>query len=749
LRRALSVLAAGLLATALAAWQVAVSERQREHEAFEKHATAAADAMLGRIDTLIALLRGAAGLVASDGGEVHGDAFAAYVQRLGLRIHYPGLLGIGYSRRASPAEVPALEARMRAEGKPSFKVWPEGPRDEYHAIVYLQPLDRRNAAAIGYDMSTDPTRRAAMARARDRGNPSATGQVTLVQEIDEVKQPGFLVYVPVYDQPGVPATVDARRAALLGYVYAPVRAGDFLSQAFAHEATPSVSVSVYDGTQADADDLLFRRSARDADPEAGRFRDTKRVDVAGTAWTLAFQSRVTLLDTLWGAIGVLVVGGLGSVLIAVLTWREAGAREHSQDLLARERIARAEAERANLLKDQFLATLSHELRTPLNAILGWSHVLQRPQANAGQLHKGLEAIDRNARAQVRLVDDLLDVSRIISGKLRLEIERVDLAHVVDRCIDSLQPAADARGVLIDKSVEAVHGELYGDRARLQQVVWNLLSNAIKFTPRDGRVRVTLQGDAAEARLTVHDTGEGIDGQFLPYVFDRFRQADPSRTRRHGGLGLGLAIVRHLVELHGGRVRAASDGPGRGATFVVELPIGQRERSGQAREARPAAPDERRPATATLEPDLARLRILFVDDEADARALVRQILEERDAEVLTAASATEALALLAVQRVDVLVSDIGMPGTDGIELMRILRAWPAAGGGSTPAAAFTAYVRAEDRTAAMSAGYQAYLTKPLDPIELVRTVATLGGRMPAPPNPAPGAPSKQLSPLSDV
>jgi signal transduction histidine kinase/ActR/RegA family two-component response regulator len=750
LRLALLVLAAGLLATALAAWQVARSESQRARESFEKHAVAAEDAVLARIDTLVALLRGAAGLMASREDTVSGEDFGAYVQRLGLRTHYPGLLGIGFSRRLEPAELAPFTARMRAEGHPDFHVWPDEPRDEYHAILHLEPLDRRNQAAIGYDMYTNPVRRAAMARARDRAAPAATESLTLVQEIDEDKQPGFLVYVPVYSTPHAPATPQARRSALVGFVYAPVRAHDFLSQAFAHEGRPAVSMDVYDGTEALPERRMFSRSAAGPDATAPRYRMVRIVDVAGTPWTVAFQSQVTRLDTLWGAIAVAVVGGLVSMLIAVLTFREAQARARGQDALGRERAARSDAERANLLKDEFLATLSHELRTPLNAILGWAHLLQRRDVAPGQVRKGLDAIDRNARAQVRLVDDLLDVSRVISGKLRLDVERVDLCQVVDRCIEALQPAADARGVRLARECEAAPDELYGDRARLQQVVWNLISNGIKFTPHGGSVRVAVESGDGQVRLVVRDTGEGIDAQFLPFVFDRFRQADPSRTRRHGGLGLGLAIVRHLVELHGGRVQAQSDGPGCGATFTVELPLGRAPPAAATPVPESRVPAAASAATAAVEPDIGGLRVLFVDDEPDARALVRQILEERHAHVRTAASAAEALAILREGKFEVLVSDIGMPGADGLELMSELRRLPAAEGGTIPAAAFTAYVRADDRAAAHAAGYQAYLTKPLDPGLLVRTIASLAGRAgSAGANRGPDAASNVVPPLSDV
>jgi signal transduction histidine kinase len=393
--------------------------------------------------------------------------------------------------------------------------------------------------------------------------------------------------------------------------------------------------------------------------------------------------------------------------------------------LASEKAAREEAEEANRLKDEFLATVSHELRTPMTAILGWSNMLLTGRLG-GEMHdRALETIHRNAQAQNQLISDLLDISRIISGKLRLDLRMVDLLSVIEAAIEATRPAAEAKGIRLTTALDRRAGPINGDADRLQQVVWNLLSNAIKFTPEGGQILVKLEGVKSRVEITVQDSGIGISPEFLPHVFDRFRQADPGTNRVHGGMGLGLSIVRQLVELHGGTVRAESEGVGKGTTFAVSLPfVALHEDTRRAR--RPAA------ASAHLEldcpPALSGLRVLVVDDEADTRDMLRAVLEQCQVEVITAGSASEALETLVHSRPDVLISDLGMPGEDGYDLIAKVRKLPAQSGGQIPAAALTAYVRAEDRVRVLRAGYQLHVPKPIEPAELVIVVANLAGRM---------------------
>ena len=394
--------------------------------------------------------------------------------------------------------------------------------------------------------------------------------------------------------------------------------------------------------------------------------------------------------------------------------------------LAREKAAREEAEQANHLKDEFLATVSHELRTPLTAILGWSNMVLTGSLGGEAHDRALEIIHRNAQAQNQLISDLLDISRIISGKLRLDLRTVELPPIIESAVEATRPAAEAKGVCLDAELNPRAGPVSGDADRLQQVVWNLLTNAIKFTPQGGRIRVGLEAVGPRVEITVQDSGIGISPDFLPHIFDRFRQADPGTNRIHGGMGLGLSIVRQLVELHGGAVRAASDGEGKGATFVVSLPfVGAAEAQGKAERLMPGGAGR---LEIECPPALRGLRVLVVDDEADTRDMLRAVLEHCGMEVFTAGTAAEALEAVAGHAPDVLLSDLGMPEEDGYSLISRVRALPAESGGQIPAAALTAYVRAEDRMKVLRAGFHLHVAKPIEPAELVAVVANLAERI---------------------
>ena len=400
----------------------------------------------------------------------------------------------------------------------------------------------------------------------------------------------------------------------------------------------------------------------------------------------------------------------------------------NRQLLESERAARSNAERASSMKDEFLATLSHELRTPLNAILGWSQMLRLPTISPADLHRGLETIERNTRVQKQLIEDLLDMNLITSGKLRLDIQPVAPVSFIEAALETVRPAAEAKGIRLTAVLDPAAGPIAGDPGRLQQVVWNLLSNAIKFTRKNGRIQVALRQVNSHIQVSVEDTGLGIAPEFLPYVFDRFRQADASTTRTTGGLGLGLAIVKQLVELHGGAVCATSAGHERGATFTVELPrtaIHDDGFAGAHPTALPAA------ASAFRGMDLTGVKVLVVDDQADARELIARVLKECGADVVVAGGADEALAAVEHSRPNVILSDIGMPNVDGYELLRRVRALGAARGGGLPAIALTAFARSEDRTRALRAGFLMHIAKPVEPAELITMVASLAGRTGAP------------------
>jgi PAS domain S-box-containing protein len=388
------------------------------------------------------------------------------------------------------------------------------------------------------------------------------------------------------------------------------------------------------------------------------------------------------------------------------------AAEERKLLLDSEREARAEAERNSQMKDEFLATLSHELRTPLTAILGWSQVLRRGSRDEADLHRGLQTIERNARAQAQLIEDLLDMSSIASGKVRLELLPLSPASIAAAAIEAVLPSAEAKQITIDTDFEAAPGMVAGDASRLQQIIWNLLTNAIKFTPRGGMVAVRVRREADQIAITVTDSGAGIAPEFIGHVFERFRQADATTTRKHGGLGLGLAIAKHLVEQHGGTISASSRGPDQGSSFAVRLP----RRAGKH--------DVAAPAYCAAPHDLSGMQVLVVDDEDDGRELIRRILHDCHADVLTAGTAAEALALLEHARPHLLITDLGMPEVDGYGLLEQVRALGPARGGDIPAIALTAFARAEDRMKALSSGFLAHISKPVEPGELIEKVAAL-------------------------
>jgi PAS domain S-box-containing protein len=465
---------------------------------------------------------------------------------------------------------------------------------------------------------------------------------------------------------------------------------------------------------------LIGRSVHDLYPQGmGTFFDAEYRRALDEGRPTHFEAESRVLER-WYEVHAYPQADRLEIYLRDITDRKKAEAERDH-LLERERAARLEAEAANRLKDEFLATLSHELRTPLNAIVGWAAVL-RGQSLDPELRRGIDTIDRNARAQSQLIEDILDVSRIVTGKLQLDVRPVDVVTVVGAALESLRPSAVARRIRVEVSLDPTLPALVGDPNRLQQVVWNILSNSIKFTPAGGTVAVSASFDGAEVRLEIRDTGVGIAADFLPHVFERFRQADASTTRAHTGLGLGLAIVRHLVELHGGTVEAESAGTGRGATFRVRLPVRRAATAvfsamipadGVAREARPAPPVR-----------LDGLRVLVVDDDADTLALLATVLRASGAETLAASSARDALETFLAAVPDVLVTDIGLPGEDGFSLLAAIRQLPANAGGEVPALALTAYARAEDRECVLRSGFARHLAKPVDPDALLAAIASV-------------------------
>jgi signal transduction histidine kinase/CHASE1-domain containing sensor protein/CheY-like chemotaxis protein len=886
-----------------------------------------------RIATSTALLRAGTGLFAAS-DFVDAREFESFVTEIELEKNYPGVEGIGYSVRFAPEDKARVISSMKRQGVPDFRIWPDdAPRSEYNAIIYLEPDTARNRGAVGYDMSTNETRRQAMEAARDGGKPFASGRVHLVQEQDlpeASRQSGFLIYVPVYKKNAPIDNEQERRAALLGFVYSPLRAEDFL-KAVVGSKKYDVNFKVYDGAEEKAENLLG--SVGDEVSASPTFNAAKQQDIEGRVWTLAFVTNASFEthSNKYLLKYTLIFGVFLSLLFAAVTRAEIRARsraEHAADelkksettirntlqererteealrttsealrdadqralleyerllvrikafaqalgtardlraiysalrqftnvsvpcngffvslydsvrdvrtccygwadgeeldvselppmkvtargpnsravrtgeaiitndymratqaspgvvvgpdnglrpdssmavpmavmgriigtievqsyeknvyqpehvtamsmaanltavaienvrLLELERTARQAAEESNRLKDEFLATVSHELRTPLTAILGWSRLLEGGTLDDSVTQQAVEVIWRNAKAQAQIVDDILDVSRIITGNLYLDLNPLEVVPVVENAINVVRPTADAKGIKIEKYFDSKPAMISGDANRLQQVVWNLLSNAVKFTDSGGRVcvKVTRAGGAVE--VSVSDTGHGISKEFLPYVFDRFRQADSTTTRQHGGLGLGLAIARHLVEIHGGTIKAESGGEGRGATLTIRLPLIEATANVKSFAERDTH------QLARSQQLLSGLHVLVVDDDSDTLTLMATALKRRHANVTAVSSAGEAIQAITRQRPDVLVSDIAMPDEDGYGLIRKIRSLENGASENIPAVAITAYAKEEDRERALSAGFQIYLAKPVELTELISVVARAANR----------------------
>jgi signal transduction histidine kinase/ActR/RegA family two-component response regulator len=669
-----------------------------------------------RLDTNVELIRAGAALLAAS-NEISEREFRAFVAGLQLRPR-PGIDGMGFAQRVHRAALPRFRRALELDGITSLRGWQPGLQDEYHPVLFLEPRDRVNRSIVGQELSADPVVREAMARARDTGQPAASGKVGPGSPFDRKDHASFVVLVPVYRVRMPVQTVAERQAALFGFVFGTFSAPELFDQVTSSNA-PSILFDVYDGKVADPASLLSRPSAL---TDSDSYHSSDAVNAAGRDWLVVVRSLRAPVGTHSRFAPGPLIGGLFLSWLLLLISRaqlrawETSARHEmalraSQDAL---RESEAQAQAADRAKDEFLATLSHELRTPLNTMLGWVTMLRGGSVRPERQAYALEVIERNARLQSKLVEDLLDVSRIVMGKVRLRLRPIDANPIVTAAVDSLRPSAEAAGVQLYGPTMKAPFTIRADAERIQQIVWNLVSNAIKFTPAGGRVDVELAKDERSVRLSVRDTGVGIAAEFLPQMFERFRQADSSATRPHSGLGLGLSIVRHLVELQGGSIEAFSEGRDRGALFVVEFPLAS------------STPGESPVAlvgSALSSPFLAGYRILIVDDDPSTRELLTEALSVAGAQVVSAESAGQALHLLAVDGADVLISDIAMPEEDGLSLIRQVRALPGEIA-RVPAIALTAFARADDRDRAIAAGYQMHLAKPVELADLQAAVAKL-------------------------
>jgi len=565
-----SILAIALLLTAAAGTYTYMTLTDRMDARFKALSDRLAVTVDNRIDAYIAMLYGGAGLFAAS-DDVTFIEFHAYAERLEVTRRYPGIQGLGFTRLVRPEERDAVAASIRRY-VPSYRFWPERPNETVEAIVYLEPQDERNLRAMGYDMSSEPSRRTAMEHARDTAAAAATGRVRLVQDQDsETAEAGFLVYVPVYHGGSIPATVEDRRRLIYGFVYSPFRAGDLLKQILELPEVQRMEVSAYagDGPPDEAHRLYSSAPLE----ERTLYEMTKPIEVAGERWMLRLRGGTSFIGTArrTATTAVVIVGIVMSLLLFAITMTQAKARAGAERIAEELRRSEEALRAANRSKDEFLAVVSHELRTPLNAIIGWSAMLRRGQVGPEKHAHALQVIERNAHAQARLVEDLLDISRAVAGRLRLEPGDVDVTAMLQATVDALRPTAAEQSVDIVLQAPAGLGTIKADQSRLQQIVQNLVGNAIKFTPSGGKVTLAASRDPDGIMIRVIDTGIGIRREFLPFAFDRFRQADTSTTRAHGGIGLGLAIVRHLVELHGGTIDVTSAGENLGSTFTVRVP----------------------------------------------------------------------------------------------------------------------------------------------------------------------------------
>ena len=690
------VLGVFVMLTIAATFYVWQTTRAADRARFNNAVQSTSDAIASRLGTYINVLTGTRGLVVADPG-LPRDSLRAYIRSLNVHRRYPGIQGLGVAIRVTRENVRELETEMRRGGYPEFRVWPP-PEEEAISIVLLEPQDERNRAAMGYDMSSNPIRREAMERARDTGRPGATAPVELVQEIDRNKQSGFLLYTPLYATGTTPPTLEQRRDALVGYIYAPFRAADLLEGVFGSQERPEVGFTINDGQT-----LLYETPDLPRNP---RFVEERRAFVAGRYWTIHWISRrhgfgVALLS----ASGTFAGGMMIAVLLFSLVRVQLRARAQAEATAERLMESEAALQRANTAKDEFLATLSHELRTPMTAIMGWSQMLGEEGLDSATREMAVDAIRKSATVQAQLIDDLLDVSRITAGKMQIEPEPVELAPVVRASIDTVRAAADAKRIELSSRIASTLC-VHGDERRLQQVIWNLLTNAVKFTPEGGEVAVELRQEDGDAVIEVRDSGQGIAPEFMPHIFERFRQADSSTTRPHMGLGLGLAIVRHLVELHGGTISAESKGIGRGSTFRVRIPL---LREGEARRAETPVP---------LAGDaLQDVRVLVVDDDEEVRNYVTTVFRNSGADVRNASSARAALEVLEEWPADVVLSDLAMPGADGFDLLHWIRVSEHERVRTLPVVALTAFAMPEDRQRVLEGGFQGFVAKPVEPAKL--------------------------------
>ncbi len=582
------ILAVSILVTIGATYNFYQTAENKDTTRFNNEVEQIQSTIENKINLYIALLKGGRGFIESTDKLDH-KTFADYVNSLGLDTNYVGVEGIGYSKVFLPNERQKLIEKMKSEGFLDFKLSPETERDSYQAILYIEPSTERNRKVIGSDMSTEKNRREALFRARDSGQAAASAKVTLLQENEQSKQAGFLIYLPIYKRGSSPSSIEERRENLLGYIYSPFRAEDFLDEIQKSNLNRDIAVKIYDGENS-SENLLAQTNQQNfqnfTDQINKEYTSEENLNIAGRNWKIEYKSLPEFNgQSNVGWTPVIFLGGMiFSFLVFGITYWEASARNkmqataaelyelesQKQTLLEKEQKARQSAERANKAKDEFIAVVSHELRTPLNAIAGWAKILKTDSLSNNTKSLALEKVDKNLRLQAQLVEELLDYSQIISEGIS-EGKKIAFSEIFEFSCQQLEEKLQEKNIEFVKENKLNGHKILGDEDKMKILIRNLLSNAVKFTDDGGKIEASVSENNGDIQLTVKDNGKGINPDFLPFIFDSFRQHDNTSTRIHGGLGLGLAISNHIVKLHNGTIKAHSEGTGKGATFIVKLP----------------------------------------------------------------------------------------------------------------------------------------------------------------------------------
>ncbi|CAN5728595.1 hypothetical protein BH20ACI4_BH20ACI4_06890 [soil metagenome] len=562
----------------------------KDHSRFNTNVSRIQNTIEARIGLYIVLLKSGRGFIEANEVLKRKD-FANFVKSLELEKNYKGVQGIGYTKVFKPEEKEALIKRMRAEGFSDFKVFPDTERETYQSVIFLEPLDERNRATIGFDMSTETKRRAALDRAAETGEAVATSQITLLQEASPDFQKGFLIYLPIYKGGNLPKTIAERRENLRGFIYSPFRAGNFLNEIHGATNINDLKIKIYDG-EAVAENLLAVSNFADTTSPTPAINEQlltqNQINVAGRNWTVEYETLPAFnAQSSIGWTPLIFIGGISfSLIMFGLTYWETAARAKVQriagelyesenqkrKLLIKEKEARKSAESANRAKDEFISVISHELRTPLNAIAGWARILKASHLSGDKRRTALDKIEKNLRHQTELIDDMINYSQMVADSSQMKEQEFVLSKLFDEVFDELKPIAEEKHIELEK-----HNLLNGcvvtcDKQKMKTLFENILSNALKFTPAGGKITAELDHNESEMELSVQDTGVGIKPEFLPHIFEQFRQADSTTTRKHGGMGLGLAISKHIVKLHHGTIEAKSEGEGEGTTIVVKIPL---------------------------------------------------------------------------------------------------------------------------------------------------------------------------------